>query len=519
MRSIVGRILTVVAAVLLAAGCGTDQGTGLLALTISADNTIPGAAASSVVLTGPGKINRTYPGAFPPVGGTPLVLEFPNLPASDSPVAITVQAFDSSHCLVGATTKQVTIKGGVKTTSDIVLSKATAACGDGGGSAASSDGGAALDGAGNGFDGTTIGVDGAGSTGTEAGVALADGSTLDTPTIDGTKDAPQTSSDEAGSIPDGADAINPARPEVTDTPLGSEAGPDTPLGSGGTTGTGGITGSGGGTGTGGTSSGGTAAGGAGMGGAGMGGVVGTGGIAGTGGVVGTGGIVGTGGVVGMGGIVGTGGVVGTGGTFGSGGISGTGGTSSVACSPACTADQDCVSGSCVVLPWGGMTCSSTADCPSYATCCSGADQTCDGTKLPAGDGTNAGEFVVSADSLTVTDTITGLVWQRDGSGTRTGCTAGTTCTWVEAQAYCAALVLGGVSGWRLPARMELLTIVDFTLRSPSTDRTTFPNTPSEQFWTSSPYLSASGYAWVVFFSEGDSISYDMSFRSRVRCVR
>ena len=57
-----------------------------------------------------------------------MVLEFPNLPASDSPVAITVQAFDYSHCLVGAATKQVTIKGGVKTTADIVLSKSTASC-------------------------------------------------------------------------------------------------------------------------------------------------------------------------------------------------------------------------------------------------------------------------------------------------------------------------------------------------------------------------------------------------------
>jgi len=222
--------------------------------------------------------------------------------------------------------------------------------------------------------------------------------------------------------------------------------------------------------------------------------------------------------VGTGGMVGTGGVVGTGGTFGSGGISGTGGTNSVACSPACTADQDCVSGSCI-LRWGGMTCSTTADCPSYATCCSGADQTCDGTRLPAGDGTNAGEFVVSADGLTVTDTITGLVWQRDGSGTRTGCTAGTTCTRAEAQAYCVALVLGGVSGWRLPARMELLTIVDFTT-APAIDSTAFPNTPGERFWTSSPNAGLPAEAWFVSFGDGgaEDTGGGSGLLLRARCV-
>ena len=60
----------------------------------------------------------------------------------------------------------------------------------------------------------------------------------------------------------------------------------------------------------------------------------------------------------------------------------------------------------------------------------------------------------------MTDTITGLVWQRDGSVTRAGCAAGMAYTWAEAKAYCAALVFGVVSGWRLPPRMELRTIVD-----------------------------------------------------------
>jgi hypothetical protein len=83
----------------------------------------------------------------------------------------------------------------------------------------------------------------------------------------------------------------------------------------------------------------------------------------------------------------------------------------------------------------------------------------------------------------------------------------------EAKAYCASLSLGGVSGWRLPAVMELRTIVDLTRTSPSIDVAAFPGTPSEHFWTSSPY------AWDVDFVDGYSYSLDVGFHYRVRCVR
>ena len=151
-----------------------------------------------------------------------------------------------------------------------------------------------------------------------------------------------------------------------------------------------------------------------------------------------------------------------------------------------------------------MTCSITASCLLEATCCDGSSESCDGTKLPAGDGSNVGQFVISSDSLSVTDTITGLVWQRDGSSTRTGCTgvSNLTCTWAEAKAYCASLSLGGLTGWRLPGRTELYTIVDFTRFGPAIDQTAFPNTPPDNFWTSSPWAGSYGYAWYVDIGGG-----------------
>jgi hypothetical protein len=217
---------------------------------------------------------------------------------------------------------------------------------------------------------------------------------------------------------------------------------------------------------------------------------------------------------GAGGALGTGGVMGTGGTKGSGGFSGGGGSSLAACSPACDPDQDCESGACV-LRWGGMVCQATSDCPSYATCCGGAGPACDGTRLPAGDGTNPGQYAVSTDGLTVTDKITGLVWQRDGSGSRAGCVEGLSCTWSEAQSYCAALVLGGASDWRVPARMEMLTIVDFTRSTPAIDPAIFPNTRPGFYWTSSP----SGYPWALDFHDGYVAMLGVTSSYGVRCVR
>ncbi len=196
---------------------------------------------------------------------------------------------------------------------------------------------------------------------------------------------------------------------------------------------------------------------------------------------------------------GSGGRTGSGGVSGSGGVGGTGGTT----------------GSSGVY---GMACTSNLDCPSDAVCCDGSDESCDGSRLPSGDGANPGEFVVSADGLTVRDTITGLIWQRDTSGLRAGCSDGQDCIWEEAEAYCASLVLGGLSGWRLPAAKELVSIVDFTANNPAIDPTAFPNTSAWGAWTSSPCVGAEGAAWAV--NVGDGNSYCAAGETyQARCVR
>ena len=48
---------------------------------------------------------------------------------------------------------------------------------------------------------------------------------------------------------------------------------------------------------------------------------------------------------------------------------------------------------------------------------------------------------------TVTDALTGLMWERKPSTGR--------LSWKEALAYCDALVLGGYADWRVPTTMEM----------------------------------------------------------------
>src|SRR5512147_3168432 len=110
-----------VALVLAAAGCTVGDGSGLLVLSISADSGVPVGAANKIVLSLPGVPDRSYPGAFPLADRAPLVLQFPNLPASSAPVTMSVRAFGVNGCLVAEASKTVTIQGGAKSSAEIVL--------------------------------------------------------------------------------------------------------------------------------------------------------------------------------------------------------------------------------------------------------------------------------------------------------------------------------------------------------------------------------------------------------------
>jgi hypothetical protein len=113
---------------------------------------------------------------------------------------------------------------------------------------------------------------------------------------------------------------------------------------------------------------------------------------------------------------------------------------------------------------------------------------------------------------TVFDTKTGLTWQRSPS-------AGT-IPWADAKAYCQGLVTdGGISGWRLPSRIELVSIVHYGRYNPAIDPVAFPSTPGVIFWSSSPYALNPSLAWGVYFDSGRVTGWDTYMGARVRCVQ
>ena len=101
---------------------------------------------------------------------------------------------------------------------------------------------------------------------------------------------------------------------------------------------------------------------------------------------------------------------------------------------------------------------------------------------------NPASYTANADG-TVSDDVTGLTWEGTVDGTR--------YMQADAKNHCAAKG----AGWRLPTRLELVSLVDFTVAAPGpTIDPIFANAPPEVFWTSSPYYGDVGDAWYVGFA-------------------
>lgn len=123
----------------------------------------------------------------------------------------------------------------------------------------------------------------------------------------------------------------------------------------------------------------------------------------------------------------------------------------------------------------------------------------------------------AADDAVVYDQITGLFWQRAVPAER--------YDYAHAKEYCEALALGGFDDWRLPYRMELVSILDMSGgAAPWVQTTAFPDTPAVAFWSQS-FAAAVGtiipQSWVVHFGSGGVYwqSRIEDNEQAVRCVR
>jgi hypothetical protein len=120
----------------------------------------------------------------------------------------------------------------------------------------------------------------------------------------------------------------------------------------------------------------------------------------------------------------------------------------------------------------------------------------------------------------VRDELTCLEWQKSPPST--------TYVWQDALDYCEALELGGYDDWRLPTRIELTSLTDFTT-SPALDPSAFPSGGGGFHKTASDWIltieqrgagAGKDYAWAFNMSDGiASNAASKATAARSRCVR
>ena len=116
----------------------------------------------------------------------------------------------------------------------------------------------------------------------------------------------------------------------------------------------------------------------------------------------------------------------------------------------------------------------------------------------------------------VLDEVTRLVWQRElneGPGEAGG------FTWQQAVDHCSALEQGDYDDFRLPTRLELVSIVDPTTKDPAINSFAFPDTAPSPYWTASSVASDAEQAYRLDFHLGDTSSSSKDAELSVRCVR
>lgn len=142
---------------------------------------------------------------------------------------------------------------------------------------------------------------------------------------------------------------------------------------------------------------------------------------------------------------------------------------------------------------------------------------CDSADYPGQDGahrlgTPRAPLVEGGDG-TVTDPVTGLVWQK---------TPYPAVPWQEALQYCDALQLAGHDDWRLPNARELFSLVDYGHKDPAAvpGPLLWPGGGST-YWSSTPVSGESGFDVITvnFYRGTISISSRFSPSYLVRAVR
>lgn len=134
-------------------------------------------------------------------------------------------------------------------------------------------------------------------------------------------------------------------------------------------------------------------------------------------------------------------------------------------------------------------------------------------------------YTKSSEGLTVTDNVTGLIWQKTPDPSH--------YNWQQAVDYCDSLTLSGYDDWRMPNLKELFSISDFSQGWPYLNTTYFDLagtevSKDEQYWSSNYYVGVtveggSAAAFGVNHGTGHIKAYPANvsgpMAKRIRCVR
>jgi hypothetical protein len=117
---------------------------------------------------------------------------------------------------------------------------------------------------------------------------------------------------------------------------------------------------------------------------------------------------------------------------------------------------------------------------------------------------------LTATGGTAFDELTGLAWDVAVTAK---------VTWEDGLRHCQASTVGGHNDWRMPSRVELVSIMDFT-RQPTIDPLAFPQTPDDYFWSSSIVPFDRSLAFSVYFGGGiTAYGTREGASAHTRCVR
>jgi hypothetical protein len=116
---------------------------------------------------------------------------------------------------------------------------------------------------------------------------------------------------------------------------------------------------------------------------------------------------------------------------------------------------------------------------------------------------------LSREGLLVYDANTELYWEAQPSSFD--------FSLAQARAHCESLAVENASGFRVPSRIELASIVKYVALGTKLDSSMAGNATT--YWTASPDARDANSSWTVDFGTGVTFAFPNSRLSEVRCVK